>query len=43
METGDFQVEPLLTGKAFVPLDDIQEAFENLLNPKEEIQIVIVP
>lgn len=43
MKTGGFQVEPLLTGKAFVPLDDIQEAFENLLNPKEEIQIVIVP
>ena len=43
MKTGAFRVEPLLTGKAFVPLDDIQKAFENLLNPKEEIQVIVVP
>ena len=43
MREGKIQVAPMLTGKAFVPLDGIQEAFENLLNPREEIQVIVAP
>jgi threonine dehydrogenase-like Zn-dependent dehydrogenase len=43
MKEGKVQVGPMLTGRAFVPLDGIQQAFENLLEPKEEIQVLIVP
>ena len=41
MKAGKFNMQPLLTGNAFVPLDNIQEAFEGLLSPKEEIQVII--
>jgi len=42
MKAGKINIQPMLTGNAFVPLDDIQAAFEGLLSPKEEIQVIIV-
>lgn len=45
MKEGKIRVEPMLTGKAFVPLDEIQEAFEKLMTPAgaSEIQVIVVP
>jgi (R,R)-butanediol dehydrogenase/meso-butanediol dehydrogenase/diacetyl reductase len=42
MKAGKFDMKPMLSGNAFVPLDRIQEGFESLISPKNEIQVIVV-
>ncbi len=41
MRQGEVTVDPLLDESGFIPLDDIQQAFEGLEKPSEQLQLVI--
>jgi hypothetical protein len=36
-------MEPLLSRTSFVPMDDIQAAFEALTSPSTQLQMVVKP
>ena len=41
MRAGLVNVEPLLGDTNFLPLDDIQGAFESLMKPSSQVQMVV--
>jgi 2-desacetyl-2-hydroxyethyl bacteriochlorophyllide A dehydrogenase len=43
LRTGKIIVGPMLTSSSFIPLDDIQDAFESLIKPTTQLQMVVVP
>ena len=43
MNDGKVQVEPMITKGSYVSLDRIQEAFENLLRPTDQIKLLVMP
>ncbi len=43
MGSGRVTVEPLLSEASFIPLDDIQQAFELLTKPTDQIQMLVKP
>jgi 2-desacetyl-2-hydroxyethyl bacteriochlorophyllide A dehydrogenase len=43
MRSGKVTVAPLLPSTSFIPLDDIQEAFEALIKPTTQLQMVVRP
>lgn len=43
MAKGKIQSGPMLPEGSFVPLDRIQQAFEGLLRPSDQVQLVVVP
>jgi (R,R)-butanediol dehydrogenase/meso-butanediol dehydrogenase/diacetyl reductase len=43
MEQGKVQAGPMVPADSYVPLDEIQEAFESLLQPDAAVQLLIVP
>ena len=40
---GKVVVGPMLTESSFIPMDDIQAAFESLFSPTTELQMVVMP
>ena len=43
LRSGKVTVEPLLSQTSFIPMDDIQEAFEALVKPTTQLQMVVKP
>lgn len=43
MEAGKVRAEPMIDPSSHVPLDGIQEAFEGLLGPDPQVQLLVVP
>ena len=43
LERGKIDVAPLLSEEGFIPLEGIQEAFEALMRPTTEVQMVVRP
>ena len=43
IRTGKVRMEPLLSDTSFVPLSNIQQSFESLIEPKGEVKIVVEP
>ncbi len=43
MQRGLVRGEPLITPESMVPLDGIQRAFEGLMSPDQQVQVLIVP
>lgn len=43
MKAGKVSVEPMLSDTNFVPLADIQQAFESLVKPSSQLQMVVRP
>ena len=43
MEAGKVRAEPMIGPQSYVPLDGIQEAFESLLTPDPQAQLLVVP
>ena len=41
LRSGKATVEPLLSETGFIPLDDIQQAFESLVKPTTQLQMVV--
>lgn len=41
VQSGDVVVEPMLSPEQFVPLDEIQRAFEGLFKPSTELQMMV--
>ena len=43
MQQGKVRVNPMITRDSYVPLSNIQEAFESLVSPNTEIKLLVVP
>ena len=43
LRTGKVNIDPMLTNSSFIPIDDIQDAFESLVKPTTQLQMVVVP
>ena len=43
IRTGQVQIGPLLSEAGFIPLEGIQEAFESLVSPTTQVQMVVKP
>ena len=43
IRSGKIRMEPLLSEASFIPLDDIQHAFEALIKPTTQLQMVVKP
>ena len=43
IRSGKVRMEPLLSEASFIPLEEIQEAFEGLFEPTTQIKIVVKP
>ena len=41
MQSGQVTLEPLVSEASFLPLDEIQGAFEALCNPSNQVQMVV--
>jgi threonine dehydrogenase-like Zn-dependent dehydrogenase len=43
MRTGKVRVGPMLDESSFVPLESIQDAFEQLIRPSTQLQLIVTP
>ena len=43
LRSGKVVVEPILSPEQVIPLDDIQQAFDSLLDPSTQLQIIVRP
>lgn len=43
LRTGKITVEPLLSESSFIPLEGVQDAFESLVKPTTQLQMVVKP
>ena len=43
MQAGKVNVDPMLEESSFIPLDGIQQAFEDLIKPSTQLQMVVKP
>lgn len=41
MQTGKVKVDPMLNGTSFVSIDEIQNAFESLVKPTNQLQMIV--
>ena len=43
MRSGKISMQPLLSESSFIPLEGIQKAFEALMEPSTQLQMVVRP